>query len=271
MVLGSLWGGTGGIVLEEVSCYPDPVVYTQNNKCARSLFLQYVRVSSDTPPRVIYHLMTQHWGLDPPNLLISVTGGAKNFGREGTSLGEWSTPGTHSHMGEAGRRLWAEPLPSHGPLCPLPGAWIITGGSHAGVMKQVGEAVRDFMLSCSHKEGDIVTIGIATWGTVYNRESLGGFPAEYVLDEENQGSLSCLDSNHSHFILVDDGTHGRYGVEIPLRTRLEKFISEQTKVKGGNGNTQPGLRQGWAMPLEWCPSWAPARGCGFPRGSRHSV
>lgn len=62
----------------------------------------------------------------------------------------------------------------------------------------------------------------------------GGFPAEYILDEENQGSLSCLDSNHSHFILVDDGTHGRYGVEIPLRTRLEKFISEQTKVKGGN-------------------------------------
>lgn len=78
----------------------------------------------------------------------------------------------------------------------------------------------------------------------------GGFPAEYVLDEENQGSLSCLDSNHSHFILVDDGTHGRYGVEIPLRTRLEKFISEQTKVKGGNGNTQPSLRQGWAIPLE---------------------
>lgn len=39
-------------------------------------------------------------------------------------------------------------------------------------MKQVGEAVRDFILSCSHKEGDIVTIGIATWGTVYNRESL---------------------------------------------------------------------------------------------------
>lgn len=38
-----------------------------------------MRVSSDTPPRVIYHLMTQHWGLDAPNLLISVTGGAKNF------------------------------------------------------------------------------------------------------------------------------------------------------------------------------------------------
>ncbi|NXY39253.1 TRPM2 protein, partial [Pomatorhinus ruficollis] len=178
---------------------------------------QYVRVSSDTPPRVIYHLMTQHWGLDAPNLLISVTGGAKNF-----------------VMKPRLKNIFRQGLVK---VAQTTGAWIITGGSHAGVMKQVGEAVRDFILSCSHKEGDIVTIGIATWGTVYNRESLvcpmGGFPAEYVLDEENQGSLSCLDSNHSHFILVDDGTHGRYGVEIPLRTRLEKFISEQTKVKGG--------------------------------------
>uniref|UniRef100_A0A8D2MFC3 Transient receptor potential cation channel subfamily M member 2 n=1 Tax=Zonotrichia albicollis TaxID=44394 RepID=A0A8D2MFC3_ZONAL len=178
---------------------------------------KYVRVSSDTPPRVIYHLMTQHWGLDPPNLLISVTGGAKNF-----------------VMKPRLKNIFRQGLVK---VAQTTGAWIITGGSHAGVMKQVGEAVRDFMLSCSHKEGDIVTIGIATWGTVYNRESLicpmGGFPAEYMLDEENQGSLSCLDSNHSHFILVDDGTHGRYGVEIPLRTRLEKFISEQTKVKGG--------------------------------------
>ncbi|NXV22823.1 TRPM2 protein, partial [Cepphus grylle] len=178
---------------------------------------KYVRVSSDTPPRVIYHLMTQHWGLDAPNLLISVTGGAKNF-----------------IMKPRLKNIFRQGLVK---VAQTTGAWIITGGSHAGVMKQVGEAVRDFVLSCSHKEGEIVTIGIATWGTVYNRESLicpmGGFPAEYVLDEENQGSLSCLDSNHSHFILVDDGTHGRYGVEIALRTRLEKFISEQTKVKGG--------------------------------------
>lgn len=57
------------------------------------------------------------------------------------------------------------------------------------------------------------------------------------MDEDGQGHLTCLDSNHSHFILVDDGTHGRYGVEIPLRTKLEKFISEQTKERGGERGT----------------------------------
>jgi hypothetical protein len=52
------------------------------------------------------------------------------------------------------------------------GAWIITGGSHTGVMKQVGEAVRDFSLSSSCKEGEVITIGVATWGTIHNREGL---------------------------------------------------------------------------------------------------
>uniref|UniRef100_A0A8C4KZ87 Transient receptor potential cation channel subfamily M member 2 n=1 Tax=Equus asinus asinus TaxID=83772 RepID=A0A8C4KZ87_EQUAS len=178
---------------------------------------KYVRLSQDTPSSVIYHLITQHWGLDVPNLLISVTGGAKDF-----------------NMKPRLKNVFRRGLVK---VAQTTGAWIITGGTHTGVMKQVGEAVRDFSLSSSYNEGEVVTIGIATWGTLHNREGLihptGGFPAEYIVDEDGQGHLTCLDSNHSHFILVDDGTHGRYGVEIPLRTKLEKFISEQTKERGG--------------------------------------
>ena len=36
-----------------------------------------------------------------------------------------------------------------------------------------------------------------------------------------------LNSNHSYFILVDNGTIGKYGGEIILRKKLEKFISQQ--------------------------------------------
>lgn len=177
---------------------------------------KYVRVSQDTPSSVIYQLMTQHWGLDVPSLLISVTGGAKDF-----------------NMNPQLKSIFRRGLVK---VAQTTGAWIITGGTHTGVMKQVGEAVQNCSLSSSYSKGEVVTIGIATWGTVHNRDGLvhptGGFPAEYIMDEEGQGHLTCLDSNHSHFILVDDGTHGRYGVEIPLRTRLEKFISEQTKEGG---------------------------------------
>ena len=41
--------------------------------------VQYIRVSSETSAEVLYQLMTECWKLNPPNLLISVTGGAKNF------------------------------------------------------------------------------------------------------------------------------------------------------------------------------------------------
>uniref|UniRef100_A0A4W6FDR9 Transient receptor potential cation channel, subfamily M, member 2 n=1 Tax=Lates calcarifer TaxID=8187 RepID=A0A4W6FDR9_LATCA len=96
-------------------------------------------------------------------------------------------------------------------------------------MKHVGQAVRDYAISSSSMQGQIVAIGVATWGIIHNRDTLvhpeGCFPAHYLMDVKDQGRLSCLDNNHTHFLLVDDGTHGRYGVEIELRSQLEKCIS----------------------------------------------
>ena len=36
-------------------------------------------MDDQTPVKKALSLMIDHWGLDRPNLLISVTGGAKNF------------------------------------------------------------------------------------------------------------------------------------------------------------------------------------------------
>lgn len=41
--------------------------------------LQYVRVSYDTKPDLLLHLMTKEWQLELPKLLISVHGGLQNF------------------------------------------------------------------------------------------------------------------------------------------------------------------------------------------------
>ncbi|XP_034741954.1 transient receptor potential cation channel subfamily M member 2 [Etheostoma cragini] len=169
---------------------------------------KYVRVSTDTSPELLYKLLTEQWELSPPNLLISVTGGAKNF-----------------HLKARLKNVFHRGLIK---VAQTTGAWIISGGTHTGVMKHVGQAVRDHALS-SAMQGQIVAIGIATWGIIHNREALvhpeGGFPAHYLMDIESQGRLSCLDKNHTHFLLVDDGTQGNYGVEIELRSRLEKCIS----------------------------------------------
>uniref|UniRef100_A0AAR2IXG5 TRPM SLOG domain-containing protein n=1 Tax=Pygocentrus nattereri TaxID=42514 RepID=A0AAR2IXG5_PYGNA len=108
-------------------------------------------------------------------------------------------------------------------------------------MKHVGSAVRDYTLSSNSVDGQIVAIGVTTWGIIHNRHGLvhseGRFPAHYYLDEQGQGRLSCLDVNHSHFLLVDDGTQGHYGVEIDVRGRLEKLISEQPL-----GNKESGVK-----------------------------
>lgn len=51
------------------------------------------------------------------------------------------------------------------------GAWIITGGMHAGVMKHVGEAVQEYQTAEGH-QAKVVAIGIAPWGCVNNKQSL---------------------------------------------------------------------------------------------------
>ncbi|XP_039673521.1 transient receptor potential cation channel subfamily M member 2 isoform X2 [Perca fluviatilis] len=183
---------------------------------------KYVRVSTDTSPELLYQLLTEQWKLSPPNLLISVTGGAKNFYLKANL----------KNMFHRGLIKVAQTT----------GAWIISGGMHTGVMKHVGQAVRDHALS-SATQGQIVAIGVATWGIIHNREALvhseGCFPAHYVMNTESQGRLSCLDNNHTHFLLVDDGTQGHYGVEIELRSRLEKCISGKHLGNEGSHVTIP--------------------------------
>ncbi|KAL0985692.1 hypothetical protein UPYG_G00160580 [Umbra pygmaea] len=184
---------------------------------------KYVRVSSDTKAELLYQLLTEQWKLPPPNLLISVTGGAKNF-----------------YMKPHLKTLFHRGLIK---VAQTTGAWIITGGTHTGVMKHVGRAIRDYILSSTSMEGQIVAIGVATWGTIHNRNSLvnpaGCFQANYSLEVQSQGPLSCLDNNHSHFLLVDNGTNGLYGVEIELRSRLERLISQQPLGNKESGVTIP--------------------------------
>ena len=38
--------------------------------------------------------------------------------------------------------------------------------------------------------------------------------------------VSALDHNHTHFLLVDNGTEKKFGEEIAFRTELEQYISQ---------------------------------------------
>uniref|UniRef100_A0A8C3YA79 non-specific serine/threonine protein kinase n=1 Tax=Catharus ustulatus TaxID=91951 RepID=A0A8C3YA79_CATUS len=167
---------------------------------------KYVRLSYDTKPEAILQLMLKEWQMELPKLVISVHGGMQKFE-------------LHPRI----KQLLAKGLIK---AAVTTGAWIITGGVNTGVAKHVGDALREHASRSSRK---ICTIGIAPWGVIENRNDLVGrdVVAPYQTLLNPLSKLNVLNNLHSHFILVDDGTVGKYGAEVKLRRELEKTINLQ--------------------------------------------
>ena len=83
--------------------------------------------------------------------------------------------------------------------------------------------------------------GVAPWGCVHQREKLvdedGRWPANYPVTSPIVKNESSLDPNHSHFILVDNGSTHQRGSEIEYRTNLEESIRGMAR----------GSRGGWLV------------------------
>uniref|UniRef100_A0AAQ5Z2N7 TRPM SLOG domain-containing protein n=1 Tax=Amphiprion ocellaris TaxID=80972 RepID=A0AAQ5Z2N7_AMPOC len=176
----------------------------------------YLRLSWDTPPSMVYTLMTAHWGLPAPNLVVSVVGGE---GR--TQVKTWVREVLRQGLVKASQST---------------GAWILTAGLREGVGRCVGEAVRDHATAASSVSlNKVVALGIASWGLVHNRDQLvnpqGSFPAKYYVQNPSRDSC-CLDNNYQAFLLVDDGSVGRRGGETGFRAKLEDYISHQRTGSG---------------------------------------
>uniref|UniRef100_A0A3P9BMC4 non-specific serine/threonine protein kinase n=1 Tax=Maylandia zebra TaxID=106582 RepID=A0A3P9BMC4_9CICH len=167
---------------------------------------KYVRLSHDTRPDSILRLMLKEWHMELPKILISVHGGVQNFD-------------LHPRIKQViGKGLIKAAVTT--------GAWILTGGVNTGVAKHVGDALKEH---CSRSSKKICTIGIAPWGVIENRNDLIGrdIIAPYQTLLNPLSKLNVLNSLHSHFLLVDDGTVGKYGAEVTLRRELEKHINLQ--------------------------------------------
>ncbi|CAI9735207.1 transient receptor potential cation channel subfamily M member-like 2 isoform X4 [Octopus vulgaris] len=177
---------------------------------------KFVRVDYETPMETIIDLITVQWNLPLPKLFISVTGGRKKFQLK-------------PHRKEAFGHGLVKAARSTG-------AWVISAGLHAGVVKYIGKAIHDNECSLSGNN-KVVTISIALWNCVQNKESLenedGSWPAEYNMGKEPHQNMCALDPNHSHFILVDNGTTEISNEDIKFRKMLENTIKEK-KIQGNN-------------------------------------
>ena len=97
------------------------------------------------------------------------------------------------------------------------GAWIIT------------QATNKSILNCFSKK--TVCIGIASWGSVYNRKLLTKFgktvyyhSLNHFLSETTEETGVNLEKRHTHFLLVDDGHINKVGGEIEFRINLEEAL-----------------------------------------------
>ncbi|XP_045189390.2 transient receptor potential cation channel subfamily M member-like 2 isoform X2 [Mercenaria mercenaria] len=189
---------------------------------------KYIRMAADDSVEDLFELMVKYWRIkdpQPPNLVISVVGGAKNFKLDGRMRTTFS----------AGLIKAAKTT----------SAWLISSGFNMGVMKSVGQAVNEGQSFCwdNNRMAHVLRcIGIAPWGYVRNRQGLietidgeGKFCAEYrtsnvILHNEPVP----LNADHTHFIFVDDGYRNKYGGVAAMRSKIEQKIS-QPESAGGLG------------------------------------
>ncbi|XP_061561791.1 transient receptor potential cation channel subfamily M member 1-like isoform X2 [Phycodurus eques] len=166
----------------------------------------YIRVSFDSKPDALLQLMVKEWSLELPTLLISVHGGLRNF-----------------ELPPKLRQVFGRGLIK---AAVTTGAWIFTGGVSTGAIRHVGDALKEHS---SKSRGKVCAVGIAPWGIVENKDDLLG--RDVARPYQSMGNplskLAAVNGSHSHFILADDGTSGKYGAEVRLRRQLEKHVALQ--------------------------------------------
>ncbi|XP_063693218.1 transient receptor potential cation channel subfamily M member 3-like isoform X7 [Bolinopsis microptera] len=205
----------------------DNTMLTKNNAFGKITFdveecseeAQYMRIAKDysEKPRIeiLKSLFADFWKLDEPDLLISVSGGAKSF-----NVPQDICASFQQGLLNAARSTRA---------------WIITGGQHCGVMKLVGGVIGQSISTTR-----IPTIGVGNWGKtwknnllVHNRSGHYGGQREattYPIEPPDKG-YATLDPNHTHHFLVDDGTTGTDGIEYEFRAALETLICEKFMIQ----------------------------------------
>ncbi|XP_004852679.1 transient receptor potential cation channel subfamily M member 5 isoform X2 [Heterocephalus glaber] len=219
---------------------------------------KFVKVPSSVAPSALFNLLLTEWHLPAPNLVVSLVGEERPF-----PMKAWLRDVLRKGLVKAAQST---------------GAWILTSGLRVGLARHLGQAVRDHSLASTSTKIRMVAIGIASLGHVLHRRLLDDAqedtPIHYPEDDGgSQGPLAPLDSNLSHFILVEPGTPGKRDELAELRLRLEEHISQQRTGYGGTGsieipvlcllvNGDPGTLERMSKAVEQAAPWLILAGSG---------
>ena len=118
---------------------------------------KYLRLADNTTMASVKEFIVDYWNLmkPRPHLALSIVGGAKNFKLDGRKKETFK------------RGLIAATQATN--------AWFLSGGTHVGSMKLIGETVQEgqFLQSDGTKmRRGLKAIGICSWGYIAEEESL---------------------------------------------------------------------------------------------------
>jgi transient receptor potential cation channel subfamily M protein 3 len=110
---------------------------------------------------------------------------------------------------------------------------------NTGVTRHIGDALVTER-SPRLRSGRVVSIGIAPWGVVQDRQDLvqKNKDVPYHSIAQPLSRSAVLNNRHAYFLLVDNGTVGKYGAELALRRKLERFVSLQ-KLNASKSRKHP--------------------------------
>ena len=213
----------------------------------KSTSSHFVRARMETDGDVSHvRLMLHAWGMKQPNAIISLTGGAQDFDMDAADV-DTVFQGV----------LRAASVTK---------ACIVDGGTDTGVMKLMGQAVardghRVDLIGVANwgivisRECMLLENGAQIAGEgrkrqpslqpSYRRKTSVMLQLENLIDDyRSHTKRNCylktqpnsvfgagLDPNHRFFVLVDDGTVGKFGTEIEARGKLEHILRDPSKFE----------------------------------------
>ncbi|CAF1189094.1 unnamed protein product [Rotaria sp. Silwood1] len=173
----------------------------------------YVRCDIETDPAIVETILLDIWHIPRPALLMQVTGGHKYFKLRG--------------------KMEVNFLDD---FVKFVNTWLLTNGANVGIVQLIGQAIRKRKMT--KPDDRTIAIGVCNYGSVKNMKDFQRSEHIELLNNSsssrNQESKSVtqlrtgqqsLEMNHTHFILLDDGTLQSYNIG-DYRTRLAKTIAK---------------------------------------------
>ncbi len=171
---------------------------------------QYIRLALETNAKTVVEFMQRAWRLPTPDLIISITGGGKQCNmsthlrktfQRGLVAAAATTSKNENLIRKKKHLLFFYMIIE---------AWLITAGTNAGVIKEVGKALNNYRYKNRKHALDVPCIGIGSWKHTAGSEQLDrtsrmslNFNLEKEISSSNYPSQSCIESIHIVRLNID--------------------------------------------------------------------